>query len=209
MPGVDPDAKDWRLQVALQGDASHGPTRGLFERVRGHSLTHGVESVVPADVVVTHDGETLFAYAADADTLASARRAIEQALSESEDAPAHVSVSHWDDALDRWRQVDPPPSDAQRARQEAADRDALALQRQTFVANVGREIRGEFEQSLERWANELGVECEVVEHAHLLSTQVAFNVRGPRRKVEEFVTGLQAEERATMRAELGVMTSPL
>ena len=49
----------------------------------------------------------------------------------------------------------------------------------------------------------------MVEHPHLLSTQVALTVTGPRHKVDEFVAGLQVGERATIRAELGVMSSPL
>ncbi len=59
------------------------------------------------------------------------------------------------------------------------------------------------------WAAKLGVECKIIEHPHLLTTQVAFTVTGPRRKVEEFSQGLGAEERATIRTETGVMLSPL
>jgi hypothetical protein len=49
----------------------------------------------------------------------------------------------------------------------------------------------------------------VIEHPHLLSTQVAFTVSGPRRKIDEFAEGLKAEGWATMRSELAVMASPL
>lgn len=50
---------------------------------------------------------------------------------------------------------------------------------------------------------------QVIEHPHLLSTQVAFTVSGPRRKIDEFAEGLKAEGWATMRSELAVMASPL
>ncbi len=70
-------------------------------------------------------------------------------------------------------------------------------------------MRGEFEQSLREWAQRLGVECEVIESAHLLSTQVGFTVTGPRRKVEEFVQGVSAEERASIRIERSVLFSQI
>jgi hypothetical protein len=44
---------------------------------------------------------------------------------------------------------------------------------------------------------------------HLLTTQVAFTVTGPKRKVDEFAQGLRAEELATMPTERAVMLSPL
>jgi hypothetical protein len=51
---------------------------------------------------------------------------------------------------------------------------------------------------LER-AGELGIECKIVEHPHLLTSQVAFTVTGPRRKLDEFCDGLRAEGLATLR----------
>jgi len=55
----------------------------------------------------------------------------------------------------------------------------------------------------------LGLECKLVEHPHLLTTQVAFTVTGHKRKIDEFAQGLKAEELATMRTERAVMLSPL
>ena len=47
------------------------------------------------------------------------------------------------------------------------------------------------------------------EHPHLLSTQVAFTVTGPRRKLDEFAEDLRREEILTVRAQSEVMLSPL
>jgi hypothetical protein len=58
-------------------------------------------------------------------------------------------------------------------------------------------------------AVELGIDCKIVEHPHLLTTQVGFTVTGSKRKVEEFAQGLTAEERATFRIDTAVMMSPL
>jgi hypothetical protein len=53
------------------------------------------------------------------------------------------------------------------------------------------------------------VRVQIVDHPHLLTTQVAFTVTGPKRKIDEFAQGLNADELATIRAERAVMLSPL
>jgi hypothetical protein len=78
-----------------------------------------------------------------------------------------------------------------------------------MVASTGKLIRAEVEQTMLEWAEKLGLPCELIEHPHLLTTQVAFTVTGPKRKIDEFAQGLKAEEVATMRAERTVMLSPL
>jgi hypothetical protein len=78
-----------------------------------------------------------------------------------------------------------------------------------MVASAGKEIRAEFEQSMVKWAQELGLSYEVIEHPHMLTTQVAFTLTGPKRKIDEFAQGLKTEEIATMRTERAVMMSPL
>jgi hypothetical protein len=62
---------------------------------------------------------------------------------------------------------------------------------------------------MREWAAKLELQCEVIEHRHLLTTQLAFTVTGPKRKVDEFAAGLRAEELATLRTERQVMISPL
>ena len=88
-------------------------------------------------------------------------------------------------------------------------RDADAVETRTVVASAGKLIRAEFEQSLREWATRLDVECEIVEHPHLLLTQVGFTVTGPKRKVEEFVQGVSAEELTSIRLERHVIVSHL
>ena len=70
-------------------------------------------------------------------------------------------------------------------------------------------IRVEFEETMRDWADRLGLQCAIVEHPHLLTTQVAFTVTGPKRKIDEFSRGLRAEEWQTIRTERTVMLSPL
>jgi hypothetical protein len=202
------DEKDWRLQATLDAPARGGSSPSLIERLRGHGVDDELRAAVPHDVVVTHDGDKLFAYAASEALLAQAREAIEQTLRE-DGITASIRVSDWDDDLDAWRQVEPPPNADEQRRQAAAAHDADAVQTRTVVASAGKLIRAEFEQSLSEWAQRLGVKCDVVEHPHLLTTQVAFTVTGPKRKVDEFVQGVTAEELASIRIERNVIVGQI
>jgi len=235
MTDVMSEEQDWRLKAALDqavdaggGVGSAGGMGGgaggmggaldhLLGRLRGlrgdsdaggSEVVHEVQAAIPHDVVLTHDGSLLFAYAADEAVLTATRRAIENVLSHDE-IKASIYVSHWDDALDAWRQIDPPSSGGERVREEAAVRDAEAIETRTLVASSGKMIRAEFEQSMLAWADKLGVQCETLEHPHLLTTQIGFTITGPRRKLDEFASGLKAEEAATIRTERAVMLSPL
>jgi hypothetical protein len=200
--------KDWRMQATLDVAEPHASLQSLVQRFRGPNVVEEIRDSVPHDVVITHDAKQLFAYAADATLLASAREAIERTL-RHDGVDATIRVSHWDDQLDDWRQTDPPPGGDERRAQSAARDSASAIQTRTVVASAGKLVRAQFEQSLRDWADQLGVQCKVIEHPHLLTTQVAFTVTGPARKVDEFLDGVKAEESATIRTETGVMLSPL
>jgi hypothetical protein len=213
VPVVQPaphEPEDWRLQAELDVADAHGALHSLLGRLRGSGtdVVKEIEGEAPHDVVITHDGQQVFAYAADEATLGAARAAIEAVLAR-EGITAEVRVARWDDELDQWLQTDPPLSAPQQARAEAAKRDGEAIETRTLVASSGRLIRAEFEQTMSAWADRLGLECTIIEHPHLLSTQIAFTVTGPRRRVDEFARGLTAEEWSTIRTETGVMTSPL
>ena len=146
--------------------------------------------------------------AADETTLTAARGAIEEVLAR-DGIGASVRVSHWDEEREKWRQTDPPLSAAEAQREEAVEHDEETVQTRTLVTSVGKMIRAEFEQSLLESAQRLGVQCTILEHPHLLTTQIGFTVTGPKRKLDEFDAGLKAEEAATFRAERRVMWSQL
>jgi len=201
--------QNWRLEAELDVEDTRGALHDLIGRLRGpDNMVKEVEATVSHDVVITHDGRLLFAYAASAAGLAAARSAIEDVL-RRDGIKAGVRVSHWDDELDDWRQTDPPATAQEKLAEDAADRDADAIETRTMVATSGKLIRAEFEQTMRDWADRLGVECKIIEHPHLLTTQVAFTVTGPRRKLDEFSQGLIAEGWATTRTETAVMLSPL
>lgn len=208
MSAQSSEEQDWRLQAELTVADAPGALRALLTRLRDADVVAKIETRVPQDVVITHDGRLLFAYAADRQTLAQARQAIEQVLA-ADGIRAQALIAHWDEDVGEWAQVEPPPAERERAAIERTRLDAQAPQTRTFVASSGKLVRAEFEQTMRGWASRLGLECEIVEHPHLLSTQVAFTVSGPRHKVEEFARGLKAEEWATIRTELPVLASPL
>jgi hypothetical protein len=204
----DSTEQDWRLSAELEVSEAAQALPELVGRLHAPEIVNEIETVVPHDVVITHDGKLLFAYAVDKDTLMAARGAIEEAL-RREQLTAAVRISHWDDELDAWRQTDPPLGPEEARVESAAQRDAEAIETRTMVVSVGREIRVEFEQTMRDWAAKLALECTLVEHKHLLSTQVCFTVTGTKRKIDEFAQGLTAEEWATIRTETAVMASPL
>jgi hypothetical protein len=200
--------QDWRMEAELEVGDAGGALHDLLARLRGPNVVKEIEDTVPRDVVITHDGKLLFAYAADLATLTGARGAIEAVLGRDGIA-ATIRISHWDSERDAWRQTDPQESPEEKLAQDAADRDAEAVETRTLVVSSGKMIRAEFEQSMREWADRLGLECSIMEHPHLLTTQVAFTVTGPKRKIDEFSRGLAAEEWATIRTEGSVMMSPL
>jgi hypothetical protein len=196
--------QDWRLEAELDG----GSSRRAVDQLIGHLRDDDSRARVPDDVVITHDGRLLFAYASTDASVAAARSAIEDAL-RGEGLTAAIRVSHWDDELDSWRQIDPPPTVEQAQAEEAAERDADVVETRTMVASAGKWVRASFEQTMLDWAAKLGLECTIIEHPHLLTTQVGFTVTGPKRKIDEFSRGLKAEGAVTVRAEGTVMLSPL
>ena len=202
-----PEDQGWRLKTAIEDAGEHGALDRVLGRFRGPDVAGEVTDAVSDDVVITHDGSLLFAYAATEPALAAARSAIEGVLSR-DGMQASMLISHWDDGRDEWIQTDPPPAAGEAAADGSAG-DQDAVETRTMVAVAGRSIRAEFEQTMLGWAERLGLTCEIVEHPHLLSTQVAFTVTGPKRRINEFAQGLSAEGASTMRTEREVMISPL
>ena len=165
-----------------------GALHGLMRRLRGPDIAGEVQAAIAPGIVITHDGKQLFAYAASQEGLAAARGAIEHVLGH-EGIQASLRVSHWDEERDEWHQTDPPATPLQKLAEDAAERDAEAIETRTVVATSGKTVRADFEQSMRNWANELGLECEIIEHPHLLTTQIAFTVTGQRRKVDKSSKG--------------------
>jgi hypothetical protein len=202
------DEDNWRLRVELEHEQKRRALDHLLQRVRSRELADETGVTVSDDVAITHDGNLLFAYAATDGALAHARKAIEVALREDGIGWSDV-VSRWDERLDEWLQVDPPLIGAAKAAEEARERGEEEVESRTLIARIGKLVRSEVEQTMQDAAAKLGLECELHEHPHLLDSQVAFTVRGPRRKVQEFAQDLREEELMTMRIERQVLLRPV
>ena len=192
--------QSWRLRAQLQS----GALDDVVAHVRRNEHSDEADEPLPEDVVVTHDGSTLWAYAASEASIRSARKDVE-ALPHL----ATIVISHWDDQLDGWVQVDPPLSEQAKRQEEARERDEEKNETRTMVASAGKMVRSEMEQAMRECARALHVDLSITEHPHLLTCQVLFEVAGPRHKLDEFAESLKAFEMATMRTEGAVMLSPL
>lgn len=204
--------RDWRLRLDLDESTD---LDGLLGRVRNHpdDLEGEARAALSDDVVLTHDGDTFFAYAVNERAIDEAREAIESVLGNERRGGA-IRVSHWDEGLRAWRQVDPPLTPAQEEQLQKAKAaeeggQATALDEKSETRNVmcviGKLIRKSFERQMIAFAQEIGLQCAIVEHPHLLSTQVAFNVTGPSSSVNQFDRYLKSEARATIRLDPGLI----
>ena len=195
--------EDWRLDVEIDHSGErHETLERLLSTVRGApgEAVDDVRAAAGDDVSITHDGQVLFAYAATKPEIESARRAIDAAL-HRDGLTATIQASHWDRQIDAWRPIDGSATSAAEAVDGMTDAQARKVETQTIVCSAGRLVRGSVEQAMQRWSEEVGIECRIVEHPHLLTTQIAFTVTGPRHKLDEFRQGLKAEARATFRAD--------
>jgi len=195
----DPDERDWRLSGQLADGG--GYLHGFLGRRKEEHAASDARAAVGSEVVVTHDGGRLFAYAASRAAIENARTKLEAAL-KADGIAVSLALSTWSEDHGEWidPEAPPPPSEVLAAQAPVT---------RTYVVTLGRWVREEFEQSISARAVELGVSCEIVEHPHVLSSQTAFTVSGPARKVDELAAAMHAEERATIRTETAVMSSPL
>jgi hypothetical protein len=206
------DDQDWRLQLDLDEPAD---LDRLVGRVRGDAdeFERDTRGALSEDVVLTHDGSRFFAYAPSEASIDGARNAIESVL-RNEQRKATLRVSHWDEDLRSWHQIDPPLTAAEERQARAlaeehiseASAEAAKPETRTVVCVIGKLVRRSFEHQMLEYAKSLGLECDIVEHPHLLSTQVAFRVTGPTSDVEQFAGLLNVEARAGTRMDLGLIT---
>jgi hypothetical protein len=197
---VEDDDDDWRLVGTLTAAGDRHGLHALVERLQDPRVLADVRAAVSDRVVITHDGSRLFAYAPTRAAIERARATIEAVLAR-DGMSAALMLSRYAHDRDEW--VDPDAAPAAPPGVDSGPRT------RTFVATAGRMALEDFEQSMRTWAEELGLRCETHEHPHLLSSQVAFTVTGPSRKLDEFFSGMRAEGRAAIRTELAVMASPL
>jgi hypothetical protein len=199
--------QDWRLRADLADPA------GLQARLRdARHFEHELKPLVGEDIVLSYDDDTLFAYANTQEAINETRRAIEHQLA-SDGLSTALQIAHWDEDLGAWHQVDPPLDESglageSRERDEhraAADGDAR-VETRTVAITSGRMVRKWFETTVADEARALGVGLSIVEHPHLLTTQIAFTLTGPSDKVDAVIADLRDRAGAATRLETGYLT---
>jgi hypothetical protein len=194
--------QDWRLRVDL-ADAA-----GVHERLRdAHHFERELEPLISSEVVLSYDDNTLFAYANSRAAIDEARRSIEHQLA-SDQLSGTLVVSHWDDGLGAfgdWHQVDPPESGEGRVHEAAErkehERDGR-VETRTVAITSGKWVRNWFETTVADEARDAGVELSIVEHPHLLTTQIAFTLTGSATDVDAVVADLRERAGQVTRLEL-------
>ena len=194
------DDQDWRLRAELADPAAmHAKLRDARQ------LETEVQSQVGDDVVLSYDDDTLFAYANTRGAIDRARRAIEGQLA-ADGSAASLQISHWDDAISEWHQVEPPlpEQDFEReVKREHEDFEAseARVETRTVAITSGRVVRNWFETTVADEARAAGVELSIVERPHLMTTQLAFTLTGPTAKVDEVIASLEQRAGQTTRLE--------
>ena len=202
--------QDWRLRADLADPAA------FHERLRGaRHFEHKMEPLVSQDVVLSYDDDSLFGYANTQQAIMAARTAIEHQLA-SDGLSATLLVAHWDPELGDfgdWHQVDPPLDGYGRER-EAREREERTadearderVETRTVAITSGRMVRNWFETTVADEAREAGVELSIVEHPHLLTTQIAFTLTGPTAKVDGVIEDLRNRAGQATRLETAYLT---
>ncbi len=186
------DDQDWRLRVDIDDPSA------LHEKLRSaRHFERELDPLIADDVVLSHDDDTVFAYANTSASIEEVRRAVEHQLAQDQ-LGAQIGVAHWDDASATWLapgEAPPPPLPA----------DNTIVTR-TFVETAGKLVRKYFEEVVSADARERGVNLSIVEHRHLLTTQIAFTLTGPASAVDSVIADIQAGASSITRFESANLT---
>lgn len=153
--------KDWRLRIDLQEPVD---LDGLVTRARNSAGESMHRSTLSDDIVLTHDGSTVFAYAPNENVIRDARDAIQSAIGGQRTAT--VRVSHWEPSRRQWHQTDPPltyeeddgVAAAARASDDRTETADEATETRPVVCVIGKLIRKSFEAQMLAAAQNLRVE---------------------------------------------------
>jgi hypothetical protein len=191
-PARRAERQEWRLDLQLQGKAPGTALDILCEQLRGPREAEGRadgEATIPANVRISYERRRLFAYAPHRRAIRQVRVAIEH-LVERNGLEASITVSVWDRALDRWRQIDPHPGATAQLIDDVGKRIATEAaarhETNTLVASVGRLVHGELERSVLAHARALGLDCDVVRRPRVLTTRLEFIVTGSQARISDF-----------------------
>jgi hypothetical protein len=185
------DDQDWRLRVDIDDPSA------LHERLRGaRHFERELDPLIADDVVLSHDDDTVFAYAKTSASIEEVRRAVERQLAQ-DGLTAEAQVAHWDDASETWLGPgEAPPQRATAPAEGAGTSEPPAddpIITRTYAETSGKLVRNYFENVVAEEAKSRGVKLSIVEHPHLLTTQLAFTLTGPASAVKDVIDAIQSD----------------
>ncbi len=131
---------DWRLQIDLDDEGVAGK---LADHMRSTELEHELSIDLRAGVIVSHEGERIFLYAATREPLDHARTAVQKRL-DAEGWRGTLELRRWHADADAWEDPDKAlPSTA--AEKEAEHEELMETEDEETAARHGR---AEFEVSV-------------------------------------------------------------
>ncbi|OJU85456.1 MAG: hypothetical protein BGO11_00460 [Solirubrobacterales bacterium 70-9] len=133
---------DFRLQIDLEDDGVAGKMADLL---RSGELEHDLKYAAANQLIVSHEGEEIFVYAADREHIDGARTVVEKLLA-TKGWKAKLDVRRWHPEAEEWEDVDKalPTSDAEKQAEHA---QRIATEDAETAAHGGHaefEVRIEF-----------------------------------------------------------------
>ena len=110
---------DWRLQIDLDDEGAAG---SLADVIRSAELEHELVTDHGKQVIVSHEGETIYLYAGDREQLDLARAAIQTHL-DAKGWKGEFDLRHWHPVAEDWE--DPDVAEPTTADEKAAEREQL------------------------------------------------------------------------------------
>ncbi|MBS1884137.1 MAG: hypothetical protein JSS97_14410 [Actinobacteria bacterium] len=175
---------DFRLQIDLEDEGTAGKVADL---IRSGELEHDLKVAAYNQLIVSHEGEEIFVYAADREHIEQARTAVEKLLG-SKGWQAKLEVRRWHPEAEEWEDPDKAlPSSA--AEKEAEHEQRIEQEDAEVAAHHGR---AEFE---------VRVEFPSHHEAHEFAEKLAAEGLEPVRRWRYMVVGAADEDAANELAE--------
>jgi hypothetical protein len=133
---------DWRLQIDLDDDGVSGKVADLL---RSNELQNELQRDLKGGVIVSHEGERIFLYAATREPLDWVRDVTEKFL-DSKGWKASFELRHWHKVAEAWEDPDAPEGTTG-AEVDAEHAQLMRTEDEETAANHGRaefEVRVEF-----------------------------------------------------------------
>lgn len=95
-------ADDWRVELDVE---DHDALHRALDRLRERGVAREARHRLGEDVVISVDGERIFAYAQTREGVQESARVLVE-LAQDHHLTAHATIARWDAREDRWEPTD-------------------------------------------------------------------------------------------------------